>query len=181
MTARFREAGSMHGVAAQREGMEQAGMGVGIGDYDLDGYLDIFKTHFSEDTNVLYRNNGKGNFEDVTIRAGLGVETRFIGWGAGIEDFDNDGYPDLFCDDGHVFPGSRAQSSRNVPYKTPRVLFRNLGNGKFEELIRGWRDPGCRRRALQPWRRLRRFRQRRRSRHPHHQSERAAISFAQRS
>ena len=71
-------------------------MGVGVGDYNLDGHLDIFKTHFSDDTNVLYRNDGKGNFEDVTIRSGLGVETRYIGWGAGIVDLDNDGLPDLF-------------------------------------------------------------------------------------
>ena len=75
--------------------MEQAGMGVGIGDYDLDGHLDIFKTHFADDTSVLYHNDGKGKFDDVTCRRGLGVETRYIGWGAGIVDLDNDGYPDL--------------------------------------------------------------------------------------
>ena len=79
-------------------------MGVAVGDYDLDGHLDIFKTHFSDDTNVLYRNDGKGYFDDVTIRAGLGVETRYVGWGAGMVDLDNDGLPDLFLVTGSVYP-----------------------------------------------------------------------------
>src|SRR6185437_3186529 len=109
-------------------------MGLGIGDYNTDGYLDIFKTHFSDDTNVLYRNNGKGFFQDETIRAGLGVETRFVGWGAGIEDLDNNGSPDLFYTTGMVFP-EVAGKVPDSPFKTPNVLFRNLGNGKFEELF----------------------------------------------
>ncbi|HXI41542.1 MAG TPA: VCBS repeat-containing protein, partial [Bryobacteraceae bacterium] len=71
----FTDIGLESGVALNEDGMEQAGMGIGIGDYNLDGNLDIFKTHFADDTNILYRNEGKGNFEDVTIRAGLGVET----------------------------------------------------------------------------------------------------------
>ena len=69
-----------------------------------DGNLDIFKTHFADDTHTLYNNDGKGNFTDMTMRAGLGVETRFIGWGAGIVDLDNDGYPDLFFVTGSVYP-----------------------------------------------------------------------------
>jgi hypothetical protein len=60
---------------------QQAGMGVGVGDFNLDGSLDLFKTHFADDTNVLYFNDGKGHFDDVSIRAGLGVETRYVGWG----------------------------------------------------------------------------------------------------
>jgi hypothetical protein len=114
--------------------MEQAGMGLGIGDFNLDGRLDIFKTHFSDDTNVLYRNDGKGGFDDVTIRAGLGVETRFTGWGAGIVDLDNDGLPDLFLVTGNVYPEIERKLPE-YPFKTPRVIFRNLGNGRFEELV----------------------------------------------
>ncbi len=130
----FTEIGLESGAALNEDGMEQAGMGLGIGDYDLDGNLDIFKTHFADDTNVLYRNTGKAIFEDVTIRSGLGVETRFIGWGAGIVDLDNNGLPDLFYVTGSVYPEVEAKVPA-YPYKTPRVVFRNLGGGKFEELI----------------------------------------------
>ncbi len=130
----FTDVGLESGVALSEDGMEQAGMGVGVGDYNLDGSLDIFKTHFADDTNILYRNDGKCNFQDTTISAGLGVETRFVGWGAGIEDLDNDGNPDLFFVTGSVYPEIEAKLP-NYPYKTPRVVFRNLGGGKFEELI----------------------------------------------
>ena len=130
----FREEGLERGAALSEDGMEQAGMGIGLGDYDLDGSLDIFKTHFSDDTNVLYRNDGKGYFDDVTIRAGIGVETRYIGWGAGMLDLDNDGQPDLFLVTGSVYPEVERQLP-TYPYRTPRLVFRNLGGGRFEELI----------------------------------------------
>lgn len=130
----FTEEGVLRGVALSDDGMEQAGMGVGVGDYDLDGHLDIFKTHFAEDTNGLYHNDGTGNFEDVTRRAKIGVETRFICWGAGMVDLDNDGYPDLFMTAGSVYP----QVEKTLPQyakNNPRMVFRNLGNGTFEELV----------------------------------------------
>src|SRR6202453_1782264 len=92
----FVEEGLLRGVALSEDGAEQAGMGVGIGDYKLDGALGILKTHFADDTSVLYENNGKGEFTDVTLKSGLGVETRSVCWGAGIVDLDNDGLPDLF-------------------------------------------------------------------------------------
>jgi hypothetical protein len=130
----FTDIGLESGVALNEDGMEQAGMGVGVGDYNLDGNLDIFKTHFADDTNILYKNDGKGNFEDATIGAGLAVETRFIGWGAGIVDLDNDGNPDLFFVTGSVYPEVEAKLP-GYPFKTPRVIFRNLGDGKFEELL----------------------------------------------
>ncbi len=130
----FTDIGLESGVALNEDGNEQAGMGVGIGDFNLDGNLDIFKTHFADDTNVLYRNDGKGNFDDVTIASGLGVETRFIGWGAGIVDLDNNGFPDLFLVTGSVYPEVAAKLP-GYPLKTPRVIFRSLGNGRFEELI----------------------------------------------
>jgi enediyne biosynthesis protein E4 len=130
----FAEIGLETGVALNEDGMEQAGMGLGVSDYNLDGSLDILKTHFADDTAVLYRNDGKGNFEDVTNSAGLGVETRFISWGAGIFDLDNDGYPDLFWVTGSVYPEIES-ALPNYPFKSPRILFRNLRNGKFEELL----------------------------------------------
>ncbi len=130
----FREEGLERGAALSEDGVEQAGMGVGIGDFNLDGHLDLFKGHFTDDTNGLYQNEGKGTFNDVTLASGLGVETRFTGWGAGIVDLDNDGYPDLFLVTGGVYPELERKLS-GYPYKTPRVVFRNLRNGKFEELI----------------------------------------------
>ena len=129
----FREEGVLRGVALSDDGMEQAGMGVGVGDYDLDGHLDLFKTHFAEDANGLYHNDGKGNFDDVTRSSRLAVDTRYICWGAGIVDLDNDGYPDLFLVTGSVYP----EVERKLPQyanKTPRAVFRNLGNRTFEEL-----------------------------------------------
>jgi hypothetical protein len=130
----FTDVGLEAGVALNEDGMEQAGMGVAIGDYDLDGRLDIFKTHFSDDTNVLYRNQGKMDFSDATVRSGLGVETRFTCWGAGMVDLDNDGLPDLFAVSGSIYPELEAKVAA-YPFKTPRVIFRNLDGGKFEELI----------------------------------------------
>jgi len=130
----FREEALVRGVALSEDGLEQAGMGVAVGDYDLDGDLDIVKTHFADDTNVLYRNDGQGDFSDVTRAAGLGVETRFVGWGAGIVDLDNDGWPDIFMVTGHVYPEVERQLPA-YPMRTPRLVFRNLGQGRFEELI----------------------------------------------
>ncbi len=129
----FREEGVMRGVALSDDGMEQAGMGVGIGDYNLDGHLDLFKTHFIGDTCGLYRNDGKGNFDEETRLAKIGVETRFTSWGAGMVDLDNDGFPDLFFVTGSVYPEVEKKLPQ-YPYKTARVLFRNLGDGTFEEI-----------------------------------------------
>ena len=129
----FREEGVLRGVALSDDGMEQAGMGVGIGDFDLDGHLDMFKTHFAEDANGLYHNDGKGNFDDITRSSRVAVDTRYVCWGAGMVDLDNDGYPDIFVTTGNVYP----EVERKLPQyanKTPRAVFRNLGNRTFEEL-----------------------------------------------
>jgi hypothetical protein len=129
----FREEAVERGVALSDDGVEQAGMGIGIGDYDLDGHLDLFKTHFVDDANGLYHNDGKGNFDEVTRSTRVAVETRYICWGAGIVDLDNDGYPDIFMVTGSVYPEVERKLPQ-YPNKTPRVVFRNLGNRTFEEL-----------------------------------------------
>ena len=129
----FVEEAIARGVALSNDGAEQAGMGIGVGDYNADGHLDIFKTHFANDNDVLYRNDGKGNFDDVTYAARLGVETRFASWGNGIFDLDNDGWPDIFFVTGSVYPEVE-KILPQTPDKSPRILFRNLGNGTFEEI-----------------------------------------------
>ena len=131
---RFEESALLAGVALSADGMEEAGMGVAAGDVKLTGNLDIFKTHFADDTNVLYLNDGKGNFRDATIESGIAVENRFVNWGVGIVDLDNDGNPDLFFVTGNVYPEVEAKAPA-YPFKTPRVIFRNLGGGRFEELL----------------------------------------------
>jgi hypothetical protein len=131
----FTEQGLETGVALSDDGMVQAGMGLAVGDFRLDGNLHIVKTHFSGDTPAVYLNDGKGNFQDGTLRSGLAVETRFIDWGIGIADLDNNGSPDLFIVTGGIYPELRDD------YDTPRVIFRNLGNGRFEELL-GQAGPG---------------------------------------
>ena len=173
----FTDIGLESGVALNEDGMEQAGMGIGIGDYNLDGNLDIFKTHFADDTNILYRNEGKGNFEDVTIRAGLGVETRYIGWGAGIVDLDNDGLPDLVPGHRKRVSGGGGEaaelSAAHAAHCVPRARRREV-RGTDRSGRSRHRHP-----ARQPRLCLRRFRQRRRYRHSDRQSERAAITAAQ--
>ncbi len=128
----FTEDGIERGLALNDDGMEQAGMGLAIGDFNNDGRLDVFKTHFAEDTHGLYQNVGKGQFRDATLKAGIGVETRYIAWGAGLQDFDNDGWQDLLIATGNVFSGLDRELPMN-PYHTPPLLFRNLG-GAFEQL-----------------------------------------------
>ena len=129
----FTESGMETGVALSEDGMEQAGMGLGVGDFVPSGGLDIVKTHFNEDTPALYLNDGKGNFSDVTQRSGLASETRFVSWGAGIVDLDNDGSPDIFWVTGGIYPEVDGKLPGS-PYKTPAVVFRNLDGGRFEEL-----------------------------------------------
>jgi enediyne biosynthesis protein E4 len=129
----FREEGLVRGVALNGEGKEVAGMGVAIGDYDLDGRPDIVKTHFQKQATGLYHNLGRGEFADVTSQAGLAIERRFISWGTCLLDLDNDGFPDIFVATGTVYPELELVYPQ-YPRRGPRLIFRNLGNGKFAEL-----------------------------------------------
>ena len=131
----FTEDGIERGLALNEDGGEQAGMGITIGDFNNDGLLDIFKTHFAEDTPALYQGLGRGQYREVTMKVGLGVETRYICWGAGLEDLDNDGWPDLLIFTGNVYAEDTARNLPAFPSRMPPLLFRNLG-GTFEQLTR---------------------------------------------
>ena len=173
----FREIAVPAGCAFDANGAALAGMGVGVGDFDGDGWLDIVRTNFSEQVPTLYRNYG-GAFEDASLRGGLGVNRKYVGFGVGFLDFDNDGWPDIFIANGHVYaqiakpqpphqvPGAQAP----LPQPGERPLRRRLREG-------GSRDHGRERR---PRLRLRRLRQRRRRGRDREQPGRAADPAAQR-
>ena len=129
----FTDVAVLAGAAFNEDGMEQAGMGSTVGDYNGDGRLDIFKTNFSDDTSTLYANRGDGTFDDSTFAAGLGLNTKYLGWGTMFFDFDNDGWPDLLLVNGHVYPEVDKQHLGS-DYQEPRILYHNLGNGKLEDI-----------------------------------------------
>jgi hypothetical protein len=121
----FTDAAMSSGVAYGEFGSAQAGMGLAVGDYDGDGRLDLLKTHFADDVPALYHNLGRGLFEDVAVAAGLGVMNRYVEWGTGMPDLDNDGRPDLLYVTGNVYPEIEHQLPQ-YPHRGPRVVFRNV-------------------------------------------------------
>jgi hypothetical protein len=125
----------MSGCAYSEGGNEQAGMGIAVGDYDCDGWFDIFKTNFSDDTSNLYHNNGDGTFTEVTYAVGTDRDTQNVKWGCGFIDYDNDGWQDILQVDGHVYP-SMDESGVGQTFLEPRVVYHNLGNGKFQDVSR---------------------------------------------
>ena len=131
--ATFTDVAIEAGAAYSPDGKPQAGMGISAADYDCDGNLDIVKTNFAGDTSSLYRNLGNMVFDDQTFQAGLGRNTRFLGWGVCFGDFDNDGWADILICNGHVYPevGETAEASG---YRERKVVYRNQANGKFADV-----------------------------------------------
>ena len=129
----FSEEAVIRGAAYDENGKAMSGMGVTAADYDGDGFLDIFRSNFSDERETLYRNRGKGEFDDVTAAAGLALNTRYVGWGCGFFDFDNDGWKDLLLVNGHVFPEVDSLNA-GVRYRNPMILYRNNGKGSFEDV-----------------------------------------------
>jgi len=129
----FKDQAIEAGVAYSPDGKPQAGMGVSAGDFNRDGLLDIVKTNFAGDTDSLYQNIGEGSFDDRTYQAGLGMNTRLLGWGVGFVDIDNDGWLDILVANGHVYPevdGTQVDAA----YAERKYLYRNLRNGQFEDV-----------------------------------------------
>jgi enediyne biosynthesis protein E4 len=121
------------GIAYSENGNPQAGMGVAAGDFNRDGRLDVLKTHFADDIPSLYKNLGKGLFEDVAVSSGLAVENRYVEWGGGLPDLDNDGLQDLLYVTGNVYPEIERILAQ-YPHRGPRLVFRNTGSAVFENV-----------------------------------------------
>jgi hypothetical protein len=129
----FTDIAVMAGCAYNDDGHEQAGMGIGVADYDCDGWFDIFKTNFADDTSDLYHNNGDGTFSDLSFNAGLGINNNYVAWGCGFVDYDNDGWQDIIQVNGHVYPEIDKYNFGET-FKNPRLVYKNLGNGRFKDV-----------------------------------------------
>jgi enediyne biosynthesis protein E4 len=128
----FEDASYASGYALNENGKETASMGIAVGDYLNNGWLDLYNTVFSDDYNPLYRNEGDANFTDVSYPSGIAeVTIPFLGWGTGFLDYDNDGWLDLLAVNGHVYPGVD-QSDWGTTFAQRPLLFHNLKGGKFE-------------------------------------------------
>ena len=129
----FTEEAVMRGVAFDENGRELSGMGLASADYDGDGLLDIFRSDFSDERSLLYRNSGGGLFDDVTMAAGLARNTRFVNWGCAFLDFENSGWKGLVVVNGHVFPEVDRQNI-DIHSRDHATLYRNTGKGTFEDI-----------------------------------------------
>ena len=175
----FRDISLRSGTSHNVSGDVQAGMGVDLGDYDGDGDLDLYVTHFSDDYNTLYRNDGGGYFSDVTFGAGLGEASMpWVGWGTAFADLDNDADLDLFVANGHVYPVVD-DHDLGTSYAQPNLVFANRGQGVFEDAS-ALAGPGLRVHKVSRGRGLRGLRRRRRRGHPRAECRRHADPAAQR-
>jgi len=133
-TGSFDEVGLITGAAYDFSGIQQASMGVDCGDYNNDGFLDLFMTDFEGELPTLYRNSGKRFFEDVTVAAHAGTNAvPYVNWGTGLVDFDNDGDRDIFVANGHLMDAVN-QHDDTSHYAASNILLRNLGNGRFVDV-----------------------------------------------
>ena len=129
----FDDQSYLSGFALNGDGREVSNMGLAAGDYENNGHLDLVSTTFSDDYDVVFLNDGTGNFSDVSYRSGVASPTvPFVGFGDGFLDYDNDGWKDLLIVNGHVYPQVDQNPDWGMSYSQRPLLFRNLRNGKFE-------------------------------------------------
>ena len=128
----FEDDSYISGYALNESGREVANMGIAAGDYENNGHLDIVDTTFSDDYNVLFRNDGAGDFSDVSYRAGIAVSSiPFVGFADGFLDYDNDGWKDLLILNGHVYPQVDQHPEWGMSYAQRPLLYHNQKNGQF--------------------------------------------------
>jgi hypothetical protein len=130
----FKEIGYDAGVAVSEDGVEQANMGVALGDYLHTGRMSVAITHFSDEYAVLYRNDGGLNFSDVSHSAGIARSTvPYVGWGDAFVDLDNAGWLDLVLVNGHVYP-QVDNAKLGTAYREPKIVFQNQRDGTFKDV-----------------------------------------------
>jgi hypothetical protein len=130
----FEEMGMVAGVSHSEDGVEQSGMGIAAGDYDNDGWIDLFVTNFIDETNALYHNEGGVYFLDASAPSGLGPGSLpWVGWGTCFLDYDLDGRRDVLVVNGHTESDAEA-SDPTTSWKQPAYLYRNLGDGRFGDV-----------------------------------------------
>ncbi len=131
----FEDDSFVSGFALNQDARETASMGLAVGDYLNNGKLDLYTTTFSDDYNTLFRNEGKGNFTEITDRAGiLQVTYPFLDWGTEFIDYDNDGWKDLMAVGGHVYPQAD-QHNWGTTWAQRILLFHNVDHGKKFEVV----------------------------------------------
>lgn len=129
----FKDESYDSGFALNADGREAANMGLALGDYENNGHLSVVSTTFSDDYPILFRNDGTGAFTDVSYQAGIAESSiPFVKFGDGFLDYDNDGWKDLLIVNGGVYPQVDQQPEWGQTYAQRPLLYRNLGNGKFE-------------------------------------------------
>lgn len=143
----FEEQGFASGLAVSGDGREQASMGVDLADYDNDGLLDAYCTHFAADYSTLYRNEGNLVFQDVTAIAQIQTpEWPLVSWGTRFVDLDHDGWKDILHANGHVYPYLE-RATGNETYRYPKTLYLNKRNGTFRDAS-ALAGPGLRQKSV---------------------------------
>lgn len=131
---RFTDASFISGTAVNGEGSETAGMGVAVCDYNHSGRFSIVLTTFEDQSATLFNNDGALNFNDVSLASGISLASlKLLKWGVGCEDLDNDGWPDIFIVNGHVYPQVDSLEA-GAKYREKKIVFRNNSKGKFEDV-----------------------------------------------